>query len=104
MKNFNTDCHVIGSSALKSDQFQVIIEFPSPPEEDLPTSKRANPFDYILKSFSALKGKVYHSEMIQELLNGTIQGKPFGNSKPWQAVIVGCFLFAVAIGSIYIGR
>lgn len=97
MKNFETHYTTNGSSALKTVVDDNIIEFPghNPYEASCETED--------VQYFSNIRQKILSNKRVQELKNGTIQGKAFNAAKPWQSVLMGSTFFAFAVACIFFG-
>ncbi|MCL2826070.1 MAG: hypothetical protein FWD72_01550 [Eggerthellaceae bacterium] len=102
MTNFETKHYpVAGSSALESKQEDNIIEFPFEGNEG---KSRCFPMEYLGNKGRMAIAKALETESVQELLHGSLRGKPFNQAKWWQSLLLGASFFVAAIACIYFGR
>lgn len=94
MKNHEAHYVVEGSTALKPDCLDNIIEFPYQPIEDQLE-------EYEEVSRRSYLGRIFESEFFQTLKHGSIQGKSFNLAKPWQSWLTGTAFLVVALACIY---
>jgi len=92
---------VVGSSALKPEYTEHIVDFPLSPEKRGKHVLAGNTFS---RSGRRIVAHIMHTQSVQELLYGTLQGKSFNKAKGWQSLAMGSTLFVIAIACLFVGR
>lgn len=98
MKNTEVLYPTKGSSALKTDCLDNVIEFPGQSDAVYEIDRiKSNS-----RSKGSLRNMIFNNKFVLVLRHGSIKGKAFNLAKPWQSWLAGSCFLAFALTCVYL--
>lgn len=101
MKKNMTQYTTVGSSALKSEPLEHVIEFPSRYFNEVHGQHVKE--DENIKLFSHAKSLILKTQSVQDFRHGSLRGRSTQRVKPWQSGLATVSFFLVAMACVYFG-